>query len=73
MFNSWKLSNYILSARIPAQAGQSYMSMKTVGYMHEGENSIYVSHWQIWLQGSDFDIDKAYVMKYDVKNGVFAG
>jgi hypothetical protein len=73
MFNSWKLSNYILSARIPAQAGQSYMSMKTVGYMHESENSIYVSHWQIWLQGSDFDIDKAYVMKYDVKNGLFVG
>lgn len=44
MFNSWKLSNIIISSRIPAQAGQSFMSMKVVGYMHENENSIYVSH-----------------------------
>lgn len=71
MFNSWKLSNVVVAARIPAQAGQSFMSMKTVGYMHEGENTLYVSHWQLWLQGSDFDIDKAYVMKFDVNNGIF--
>lgn len=73
MLNSWKLSNWSLSSRIPAQAGQSYMSMKTVAYMHDNENSVYVSHWQLWLQGSDYDIDKLYMMTFDIKNGIFAG
>lgn len=73
MFNSWKLSNLSISARIPAQAGQSYMSMQTVAHLHDDENSVYVSHWQLYLQGSDFDIDKLYMMSYNINNGILVG
>jgi len=38
------------------------MNMRQVGYTEEGSNLAYVSHWQTWLQGSDYDIDKAYIM-----------
>jgi hypothetical protein len=62
-----------LVSRIPAQAGQSYKAASTVAYLHDNENSIYVSHWQIFLDGADFDIDKAYQMSYSFKNGLFVG
>lgn len=71
MYNSWKMSNLSLSARIPAQAYQSFMSMNTVAYTQEHLNNAFVSHWQLWLQGSDFDIDKVYMMMYDYRNGSF--
>lgn len=73
MFNSFQLSKQTVDARIPAQAGQSVMAMQTVAYLHDDENSVYVSHWQLWLQGSDFDIDKLYMMAYTFENGVFVG
>jgi len=37
---------------------QSFMAMKVVGFDDAGVNNAYVNYWQIWLQGSDFDIDK---------------
>lgn len=41
-------------ARIPAQSLQSYMSMKCVGFLHGDDNRIIVSHFQTYLQGSDY-------------------
>jgi hypothetical protein len=38
------------------------MEMKNVAYFRGGSNEAYVSVWQIVIQGSDFDIDKAYIM-----------
>ena len=70
---SWKKSNYLMAARIPSQALQSLMSMQNVAYIQEAGNNVYVSHWQLLLQGSDFDIDKAYAMMYDFKNGIYRG
>lgn len=40
------------------------MEMKNVGYFDTESNDAYVSVWQIFIQGSDFDIDKAYMMGY---------
>jgi hypothetical protein len=73
MYTSWKKSNDVLVARIPSQAMQSFMSMKTIGYTEDPGNNVYVSHWQIWLQGSDFDIDKAYIMMHGFKKGIYNG
>jgi hypothetical protein len=46
--------------------------MKCVGWTENTKNMAYVSHFQIYLQGSDYDIDKAYIMgqSYD-SNGVY--
>lgn len=71
--NSFRKSTQSISARIPAQGMQSFMSMDTVGFIKGNANDVYVSHWQLWLQGSDYDIDKLYMMMYGFKNGIFQG
>lgn len=63
-FVSWEKSQESIVARIPAQAMQSFMPMKNVAYHNSDSNDVYVSVWQIWLQGSDFDIDKGYILGY---------
>lgn len=72
IYRSYELSRDSVDSRIPAQGGQSFMSMKTVGYLHENANTVYVSIWQLFLQGSDFDIDKLFVSTYTINNGYFA-
>ncbi|MDA3856262.1 MAG: hypothetical protein PF569_08445 [Candidatus Woesearchaeota archaeon] len=42
------------------------MEMRTVAYKNTDSNDVYVSVWQIFYQGSDFDIDKAYIMGYGI-------
>lgn len=61
-YSSWEQSLYFTAARIPAQTLQSFMQMRVVAYSGNSLNKVYVSHWQAWLQGSDYDIDKAYIM-----------
>lgn len=73
-YNSWLLSQYVTSARIPAQTLQSFMQMENVAYTGNTLNKAYVSVWQLWLQGSDLDIDKAYIMGFSFdKGGKFIG
>lgn len=50
---SFEKSIQSISARIPAQGMQSFMSMDTVAFKSGHANDVYVSHWQLWLQGSD--------------------
>ena len=53
---------------------QSFMPMKVVAFSESEKNIAYVSHWQIWLQGSDFDIDKVYLMGSEFSdNGKYIG
>jgi len=48
------------------------MQMKLVGYVNTNSNVAIVSHWQTFLQGSDYDIDKAYLMGFSFNdNGNF--
>lgn len=69
---SFQDSLKFISSRIPAQTLQSFMTMKCVGWTENTKNMAYVSHFQIYLQGSDYDIDKAYIMgqSYD-NNGIY--
>lgn len=60
--------NFIAS-RTPAQCQQSFMSMQTVAFDTSEQNSAYVSRWQLWLQGSDFDIDKVNIITHNINNG----
>lgn len=62
MYASWEKSHEFVAARIPSQSMQSFMEMKNIAYLKTRSNDAYVSIWQIWLQGSDFDIDKAYIL-----------
>lgn len=59
---SFQASLDFLAARIPAQSMQSFMTMKVEGFTNVGINDCYISDMQVWLQGSDFDVDKVTLM-----------
>ena len=59
---SFQDSVNFIASRIPAQTLQSFMAMKLVAWTQNSKNMAYVSHFQTYLQGSDYDIDKAYIM-----------
>jgi len=44
------------------------MPMRIVGFDNSGTNTAYVSTAQIWLQGSDFDIDTATFTRFATGN-----
>ena len=61
-FVSFQQALDFIVARIPAQSMQSYMNMRIVGFIDAPTNIVYVPAMQLYLQGSDFDIDKAYIL-----------
>ena len=61
-YSSFLTSLHFISSRIPAQSLQSFMPMTCIGWTADTSNTAYVSYIQTYLQGSDYDIDKAYVM-----------
>lgn len=62
----------IVAARIPAQSMQSFMPMKVIAFDNPDVNTAYVSTAQIWLQGSDYDVDAVSLAAYAFdKNGRF--
>lgn len=73
LYYSFKQTLYNLVARIPSQSMQSFMAMETVAFDNTGTNNLYISIYQILLQGSDFDIDTATVLGYDLdRNGLLS-
>lgn len=61
-------------SRIPAQDLQSFMKQLCVGFTGANLNHCYVSHFQTWLQGSDYDIDKSFLMGFSFDaNGRYIG
>lgn len=74
IFTSFKRSLDFTVARIPAQTLQSFMKMRNVGFSGTKTGQCYVTAWQTYLQGSDYDIDKAYVMGLSFDdNGKYLG
>lgn len=61
---SFQKTKEVISSRVPAQSLQSFMAMEVVGYSQMDTNVAYVTAQQTFLQGSDYDIDKAYMMTY---------
>lgn len=65
---SWEEQLKLMGTRIPAQALQSFMAMKIVGFTDNGLNTAYVPIKKNYLDGSDFDIDKIYMTGRSVSN-----
>lgn len=53
-YASFLKSQSFTASRIPAQTLQSFMQMQCVGFTGVSTNQCFVSHWQTWLQGSDY-------------------
>lgn len=66
IITSFDVSNDSVSLRIPSQSYQSFMGMRTVAFINENTNDCYTNIWQIWFQGSDFDIDKNYTVMFEL-------
>lgn len=70
-FNSFKKSLQFVGTRIPCQSQQSFAAMETVIFTDDDVNRVYLPAMITWLQGSDYDIDKQYIMGYEIsKNGI---
>lgn len=53
-YASFLRSQNFTASRIPAQTLQSFMQIHCVGFTGTATNQCFVSHWQTWLQGSDY-------------------
>ena len=69
MYATFKTALDIVASRIPAQCQHSFMPMRIVGFVDSDVNNAYVSADQIWLQGSDYDIDTVSLVTFSIGNG----
>ena len=61
-----------IAARIPAQSMQSFMNMRISGFAETDTNISYAPISMLIYEGSDFDIDKIYVMGAEIgRSGVY--
>lgn len=64
-----KLLN-VVGTRIPSQALQSCAACRYVAFTGASDNKIYVPRILTWCAGSDYDIDKFFIMMYGIlENG----
>ena len=62
----------LIAGRIPAQSQQSFMTQRVIGFDNADLNTAMVSTFQLFLQGSDLDIDAVTLLGYEFdKNGKF--
>lgn len=65
LHTSFAQSLEFIAGRIPAQSQQSFMTQRVVGFDNSGLNTAMVSTFQLFLQGSDLDIDAVTLLGYD--------
>lgn len=65
-YDAFIKSLQFVGARIPTQSMQSFAALEVVGFSDSETNSIYVPKMITYLEGSDFDIDKQYVMGFSI-------
>ena len=53
-----------IGARIPTQSMQSFQALECIAFTEDETGKVYVTKVQTWLQGSDYDIDKLYIMSF---------
>ena len=68
MHSSFLKSLEVVASRTPSQSMQSFMPMRIVAFDNPNINTAFVSTAQIWLQGSDYDIDAVSIAAYDIDN-----
>lgn len=56
----------IIIDRIPSQSMQSCTSADVVMLLDSDENAVLMSNFLMWVQGSDLDIDKGWMMAYEL-------
>lgn len=67
-YDAFEKSLRFIGTRIPAQSMQSFMPLEVVCFTNSELNDVYVPHTLTWVAGSDYDIDKLYMMGYSLTN-----
>ena len=62
--NTFDDSLKFVGTRIPCQSMQSFMPCEIVYFADSEINQVYVPKHMTWIQGSDYDIDKLFLMGY---------
>lgn len=57
-----------IGTRIPCQSMQSFAPMRVVAFSDSELNEVFVPTNIMWLEGSDLDIDKQYILGYTVSD-----
>ena len=74
LHTSFDESLNLIAGRIPAQSQQSFMPQRVMAFDDVDRNTAMVSTFQLFLQGSDLDIDAVTLLGYEFnKNGKFIG
>lgn len=70
-YDAFEQSLKFVGTRIPCQSMQSFAPMEIVAFTDSETNEVYVPTNIFYLQGSDLDIDKQYILGYSISdNGV---
>lgn len=67
-YDAFIKSLQFVGARIPTQNMQSFAALEVVAFSDTDTNSIYVPKMITYLEGSDFDIDKQYVLGFSISD-----
>lgn len=65
-FIAFKKALECIGTRIPSQALQSCAKCRIIGFTGSRTNDVYVPQTLTWVAGSDYDIDKFFIMMYDI-------
>lgn len=68
MYQAWEIQKRLIGTRIPTQGMQSFMEMEIVMITDSEVNDVYVPAQQTFLQGSDYDIDKLFLLGWEIAN-----
>lgn len=72
LYHSFLRSLDMIATRIPTQNMSSIMPMRVASLLNSSVNNVFVTKWQQWLQGADYDIDKAFLLGYNFdEKGMF--
>ena len=65
-YKAFEMQLQLIGARIPTQSMQSFSGFQTVGYTNSDLNEVYIPATISWLEGSDYDIDKLYLLGFEL-------
>lgn len=63
---SFEKSLNFIGTRIPCQSMQSFAPMRVAAFSDSTTNEVFVPTNIMWLEGSDLDIDKQYILGYSI-------
>ena len=65
-YDAFVKSLEFVGTRIPCQSMQSFAPMRVIAFADTDINECYIPSHISWVEGSDYDIDKQYIIGYSL-------